>query len=115
MKPKLVNSFNKDEENYLKFEVKYIDSSAYEEVLVKFLEELGFIKPFYPKISNKSEEEDFTKKTYKQRIGFHKFLENEKFKIHVIFSEDHLNLVLKCSQKNKNAFVKLLGKHFDLF
>jgi len=115
MKLKLVKYFNQEEENYFKFEIRHKDSPAYEKILVNFLEELGFDKPFYPKISNKSEEEDFTDKTYEQRIGFHKFLENKEFKIHAIFSENHLNVVVKCSQDNRKKFVKLLKKHFDLF
>ena len=68
MKPKLVKSFNKDEENYFKIEVKDINSHEYEKVLVKFLEELGFHKPFYAKITNESDEEAFSDKTYKQKF-----------------------------------------------
>ena len=113
MKPKLIKSFNKEEENYFKFEIKNKDSSVYEEILVKFLEELGFERPFFPKIGTSGN--DFIDKTYKQRIGFYKFLEDKKFKIHVIFSADCLTLVIKCSQENRNILIKLLEKHFNSF
>jgi hypothetical protein len=113
MKPKIIKLFNQKEENYFKFTVDKNSFEA-EDSTIQFLKELGFKRPFYPKFSNKSEDEEFSKQRYKNRVGLYKFLENKSFKIHIIFSEDGINMIVRCNQANRKILNKSLEKFFTM-
>ena len=109
MEPKLVKIFNEDQENYFKFEIKDQNSFEDERILSQFLGELGF-----GNIEFKGDNPGIKKK-YKERIGLHKFVENKQVKIHIIFAEKYLHLVIKCSLKNRKVIIKLIKKYFNFF
>ena len=48
---------------------------------------------------------------YKYWRGTHQFVENSKFKIHILFEENYVNMIVICSFENRKKLIEILRKH----
>jgi len=111
MKSKLVKVFNQGEENYFKLNIGSKSSLEFKKCLSDFLEDIGFKNPFFQKFAK---EGPYSLKNNPAALrDFHKFFENETFKIHIMFSEEYLHMVVKCSKGGRQELNRFIKKHFE--
>jgi hypothetical protein len=106
---KLIGIFNSEEENYFKLKVKYRNTFKYIVPLSEFVSSLGFEnfgRNFVYSDTNKQ-------RAFKSVFGVHYFLKNAKYKVHMVFAEDTIHFIVKCSLFNLRKLFGALQKIAD--
>ena len=102
----IVAMFNDSEENYFKIKVENINSDIYIKKLIEFLDEL--------KISNHlNAEPEIISPIYKEWIGGHEFFRTKNYIVHILFSDNCMNLIIKCKLNNRKELTQILTKYFS--
>jgi len=105
-KLKLLKVFNQDKENYFKIKVLDKESEDYIKTTIELLNKLN--------ISSNLESEPQTNSCkYKDWIGCHEFKKGDKYKLHMIFEENNIHLIVKCSIKNREELMKVVKECFE--
>lgn len=108
-KLRLVGIGNWDNENFIRIKADK-KSSAIPRLLDSFLIELGF-KSFSEKYRY-GKNDNFRKKIlYKYYILEHEFFENKEYKIHLIFEEKYIYIILKTSLENREKMMDKIMKY----
>ncbi|MBU2639393.1 MAG: hypothetical protein KKG75_01660 [Nanoarchaeota archaeon] len=99
---KIVGIFNNKDENYFKIKIEDIKSERYLLWLIKLLGDL--------KISHHLDAEpQILSAKYKGWIERHEFFRKRGYVIHIIFTKEYLYLIVKCSLKKRQEFLKALN------
>ena len=106
---KLIGIFNSEEENYFKLKVRYRNTFKFIAPLSEFISSLGFEhfgRNFVYSDTNKQ-------RAFKSAFGVHYFLKNTKYKVHMVFAEDSIHFIIKCSLLNRKKLLNALKKIAD--
>ncbi|MBW2972786.1 hypothetical protein KY346_00155 [Candidatus Woesearchaeota archaeon] len=98
--------FNDNEENYFKIKIDYSSSEKYIKNLILFLDKLE-IK------SHLDAEPEILSNKYSDWIGRHEFFRTEDYVIHIIFGNDSLYLIVKCSLEKRKNLIEILQKSMN--
>ncbi len=103
----IVGMGNWGNENFIRIKARK-KSLEIPKLIDSFLLKLGFHSHFNEKEYCRKDNWIATAARYKDNIGIHEFFQNRKYKLHVIFDEKYLYLIIKTTLKNRNEMVKRL-------
>jgi len=98
--------FNDDDENYFKIKIEDSLNENHIKNLLSLLHDLNIS-------DNLESESEVLSAKYKDWIGRHEFFRNDDFIFHIIFENNFLHLILKCSLQNRQKFIEALHRLFD--